>query len=197
MDVRIGRRVLLGALVGAVFGTFLTFDVLETEGFKVFFASLLLAVALSLLVDWRRGAQIEKDDDARLTPRRLAAASVATAASGFVSGSAGIGGGVLNVPILTIILCRKSRMAIGTSSLIIVPTALFGFAVYATRLSLAQGLPSEFAIIPVLFPLALVGAFLGSRWGLRALKARSVALLFIGLVFLADALMVLELLHVL
>jgi len=56
------------------------------------------------------------------------------------------------------------------------------------------GLRPEFGIIPILFPLALGGAYVGSRWGLEALRARSVALLFIGVVFLADALVVLEVL---
>ena len=46
-------------------------------------------------------------------------------------------------------------------------------------------------MIPILAPLTLVGGYIGSRWGLEALRARSAALLFIGLVFLADALVVL------
>lgn len=197
VDLKIGKHVLAGALVGALLGTVFTLDVLDTTGFKWFFAGLLFLLALSLVYEWAKGTRLEADDPARMTPRRMWAAAGATAASGFVSGSAGVGGGVLNVPVLTFILGRKTRTAIGTSSLIIVPTALFGAAVFAAQLTLRQGMPSEFWVVPLLFPLALVGAFVGSRWGLNALRTRSVALLFIGLVFLADALVVLDVLGVL
>ena len=193
VDLRIGRTVVLGALGGAVLGTTFTLDVLTKATFKVFFAGLLLAIALTMLWDWSRRRTQDADDPAKMTPRRLAASTVATAASGFISGSAGVGGGVFNVPILTYGLGRRTRTAVGTSSLLIIPTAVFGFLIFVAR----EGVPAEFALIPILFPLALVGAYLGSRWGLRALRSRSVAILFIGVVFLADALVVLDVLGVL
>lgn len=194
VDFRVGKALIAGALAGAVLGTIFTLDVLDTAGFKVFFAILLFLIALSLLYDWARGSRLVEDDETRMTPQRVAQASVATAASGFVSGSAGVGGGVLNVPILTFILGRKTRTAIGTSSLIIVPTTMLGASIFVVRLTLMQGLPGEFVAIPLLFPLALLGAYVGSRWGLAALRAKSVAVLFIGLVFFADALVVLDVL---
>ncbi len=193
VDRRIGRSLIAGALVGAVLGSSLTIDVLTAGGFKVFFAALLFALACLLLYDWFRGRKVDADDDAKMTPRRLAIASALTTASGFISGSAGVGGGVFNVPIITYGLGRKTRTAIGTSSLLIIPTAIFGALLFVVR----RGVPPEFVAIPALFPLALVGAYVGSRWGLEALRARSVALLFIGVVFLADALVVLEVLRVL
>ena len=193
VDMRIGKHLLAGALLGAVLGTTFTLDVLTRFTFKVFFATLLFALACALLYEWFRGRQVDADDDSRISSRRLAAASIATAASGFVSGSTGVGGGVLNVPIITYGLGRRTRSAVGTSSLLIIPTALFGFALFVVR----KGLPSEFVAIPILFPLALVGAYVGSRWGLQALRTKSVALLFIGVVFLADALVVLDVVGVL
>jgi len=194
VDFRIGRYLVLGALAGVILGTVITLDVfLDVRDFKVFFAVLLLVLAVTMLYDWYRRRAADADDPARMTRKRLAASSVATAVSGFISGSAGVGGGVFNVPILTYGLGRKTRTAVGTSSLIIVPTALFGFLIFAAR----QGVPAELSIIPLLFPLTLLGGYLGSRWGLEALRTRSVALLFIGLVFLADALVVLDLLQVL
>ncbi|MBI4415669.1 MAG: sulfite exporter TauE/SafE family protein [Euryarchaeota archaeon] len=193
VDLRIGKHLLAGALFGAVLGTTFTLDILDIAGFKVFFAALLFLLALSLLYDWSRGRQVDEDDPSKMSRNRLLGSSVATAASGFVSGSAGVGGGVLNVPIITYGLGRKTRTAIGTSSLLIVPTALFGFFVFGVR----QGFPGSLWVIPVLSPLALVGAFVGSRWGLQALRTKSVALLFIGVVFLADALVVLDVLGIL
>lgn len=194
VDVRIGRYLVAGALVGAVLGTTFTIDFLKTSlDFKKFFAALLFFLACALLYDWSRGPKVDADDPSKDTPRHLAGASVATAASGFISGSAGVGGGVFNVPIITYILGRRTRTAIGTSSLLIIPTAIFGVLIFVAR----RGVPSELSIIPILAPLALVGAYVGSRWGLEALRARSVALLFIGVVFLADALVVLDVLGVL
>jgi len=193
VDVRIGGRLVVGALVGAVLGTVFTLDVLlSVQDFKVFFAALLFALAVLLLNDWRSGRPVEVDAPGMATRGRVAAATVATTASGFLSGSAGVGGGVFNVPILTYILGKRTRTAVGTSSLIIVPTAVFGFLVFAAR----TGLPSEFVAVPLLFPLALVGGYVGSRWGLEALRTQTVALLFILLVFLADALVVLDVLRV-
>ena len=193
VDVKIGRNLVAGALVGAVLGTTFTIDLLVAASFKVFFATVLFLLACVLVYDWARGRKVDEDDAAELTTGRLAVSSAATVASGFLSGSAGVGGGVFNVPIITYGLGRNTRTAIGTSSLIIIPTAIFGFMIFVAR----QGVPSEFSILPVLFPLALVGGYVGSRWGLQALRTKSVALLFIGLVFLADALVVLDVLGVL
>jgi uncharacterized membrane protein YfcA len=193
VDLRIGKRLVPGALVGAILGTAFTIDVLlSVRDFKIFFAGLLFVLAVLLLNDWRRGHGDESDDAAKLTPGRMTVASAATAGSGFISGSAGVGGGVFNVPIITYVLGRRTRTAIGTSSLLIIPTAIFGFLIFVVR----EGMPPEFVVIPLLFPLALAGAYVGSRWGLEALRARSVALLFIGVVFLADALVVLDVLGI-
>jgi hypothetical protein len=194
VDLKIGKNLVLGALLGAVVGTTFTLDVLVAATFKVFFASLLFVLACLLMYDWYVGRKVDQDDDSKMTPRRMSLSSIATAASGFVSGSAGVGGGIFNVPIMTYGLGRNTRTATGTSSLIIIPTAIFGFLIFVLR---HGGVPAEFSIIPILFPLALVGAFVGSRWGLQALRARSVALLFIGVVFFADALVILEVLGVL
>ena len=193
VDVKIGRSLVAGALVGAVLGTTFTIDLLVAASFKVFFATVLFLLACVLVYDWARGRKVDEDDAAELTTGRLAMSSAATVASGFVSGSAGVGGGVFNVPIITYGLGRNTRTAIGTSSLIIIPTATFGFVIFVAR----QGLPAELSILSLLFPLALVGGYVGSRWGLQALRTKSVALLFIGLVFLADALVVLDILGVL
>lgn len=194
VDLRIGKYLVAGALVGAVLGTTFTIDFLKTSlDFKKFFAGLLFFLACALLYDWARGRREDADDPAKETRRHLAGASVATAASGFISGSAGVGGGVFNVPIISYVLGRRTRTAIGTSSLLIVPTAIFGVLIFVAR----RGVPPELWIIAVLAPLALVGAYVGSRWGLEALRTRSVAVLFIGVVFLADALVVLDVLGVL
>src|SRR6266571_1648145 len=54
--------------------------------------------------------------------------------------------------------------------------------------------PADFVLIPLFFPVVFVGAYIGSRWGLRALRTRPVALIFILVLFLAAGKLLLDLL---
>lgn len=197
VDFRLANLLIPGALVGALIGTFFTLNVLNEETFKAFFAATLLAFAAYMVRDWTRNARsVDEDDDARLTRPHLAATAAATAGSGFLSGSMGIGGGLLNVPLLVYVLGRKTRKAIGTSSLMIIPTAAVGFLAYVVDLALGpSGLawPDAYVLIPILMPVVFVGAYLGSRWGLAKLKTRSVALIFIIVLFVAAAKLLVDL----
>src|SRR5881397_1732458 len=147
VDFRLGRVLLTGALIGAVVGTVFTLKVLNQETFEAFFAAVLIVFGLYMVRDWVKNARsVDEDDDTALTPPRVGGTAAATAGSGFLSGSMGIGGGLLNVP------------------------------------------------IPILMPVVFVGAYLGSRWGLEKLRTRSVALLFIIVLFIAAAKLVFDLL---
>ncbi len=199
VDFRLGRSLVAGALVGAVIGTLFTIYVLVDERtFKAFFTAVLIVFGAYMVLDWVRNARdVDRDDDTKLTPSRLAAVNAATLGSGFLSGSMGIGGGILNVPLLVYGLGRKTRKAIGTSSLLIIPTATMGFAAYLVSHALQSGgfpLPSELVLIPILFPVVFAGAYLGSRWGLQALRTRPVALIFVLVLFIAAAKLVYDLL---
>src|SRR5881296_1531561 len=198
VDFRLGRVLLAGALIGAVVGTVFTLKVLNQETFEAFFAAVLIVFGLYMVRDWVKNARsVDEDDDTALTPPRVGGTAAATAGSGFLSGSMGIGGGLLNVPLLVYVLGRKTRKAIGTSSLLIIPTAAVGFAAYVVDLALRPGgfaWPAEFVLIPILMPVVFVGAYLGSRWGLEKLRTRSVALLFIIVLFIAAAKLVFDLL---
>ncbi len=197
VDFRLGRYLVAGALLGAVVGTFFTLVVLDEKTFKAFFAGVLLLFGAYMVVDWVRNRRsIDEDNDALLTPSRLTLTAGATAGSGFLSGSMGIGGGLLNVPLLVYVLGRKTRKAIGTSSLLIIPTAAVGFLAYLGGLALRPTgfvVPDAYVLIPVLMPVVFVGAYVGSRWGLAKLKTRSVALIFIIVLFIAAAKLVIDL----
>jgi uncharacterized membrane protein YfcA len=54
--------------------------------------------------------------------------------------------------------------------------------------------PDAYVLIPVLMPIVFVGAYLGSRWGLAKLKTRSVALIFIIVLFIAALKLLIDLL---
>ncbi len=170
-----------GALVGAVVGALFTLAS-SREVFLAFFSVVLIAVGFKMLHDWaRRVETIEEDDDTKMTRPRLAVASSTNLSSGFLAGSLGIGGGVANVPIMVYLLGRRTRLAIGTSTVMIIPISMMGIASY-----FIFGGPSlDYAVLAILWPFVLLGSFLGSYWGLQKLKARSVALVFILVLFVA------------
>ncbi len=197
VDFRLGGTLVAGALVGAIIGTLFTLIFLvDKVTFEAFFTAILLIFGAYMVRDWVRDARsVDDDDDSKMTPPRKASVTVATAGSGFLSGSMGIGGGLLNVPLLVYGLGRKTRKAIGTSSLLIIPTGAVGFAAYVVNLAfLPRGFawPPEFVLIPILFPVVFVGAFIGSRWGLQKLRTRPVALIFILVLFIAAAKLILD-----
>jgi uncharacterized protein len=198
VDFRLGEVLVGGALLGAVIGTFFTLVVLNERAFRAFFAAVLFLFGSYMIRDWVRSARsVDEDRDALLTRPRVASTAVATVGSGFLSGSMGIGGGLLNVPLLVYILGRKTRKAIGTSSLLIIPTAAVGFVAYAVDLAIRPSgftIPEAYFLIPVLMPVVFIGSYLGSRWGLEKLKTRSVALIFIIVLFVAAGKLVYDLL---
>ncbi|HLE54197.1 MAG TPA: sulfite exporter TauE/SafE family protein [Thermoplasmata archaeon] len=199
VDFRLGGTLVAGALVGAVVGTLFTlFFLVDKVSFEVFFTVVLVLFGAYMVRDWVKNARaVDEDDASKMTPPRMTGVTAATVGSGFLSGSMGIGGGLLNVPLLVYGLGRKTRKAIGTSSLLIIPTAAVGFAAYVANLAFQPGglaWPAEFVLIPILFPVVFVGAFVGSRWGLQRLRTRPVALIFILVVFIAAAKLVLDIL---
>lgn len=82
-------------------------------------------------------------------------------AGGLASGLFGVGGGVLFVPLLVLLLGFNIHLAIGTSLVAIIPTALVG----AFRHFAANSLDLKIALVLSLF--AMVGAWLGSGLSLQ------------------------------
>ncbi|MCK4457977.1 MAG: sulfite exporter TauE/SafE family protein [Thermoplasmata archaeon] len=194
VDFNLALMLLTGALIGAVLGVLFNLKVREEVFYSVFIAVILI-MSSKMLWDWIREARDEDaDDDSKLTRPRKIASSTGTLASGFTSGSLGIGGGLINVPLMEYVLGRGARRAIGTSSLMIIFTGAFGFMTY---LFLGTPEPIDFNLIFLLWPLVFVGAFVGSRWGLEKLKSRMVALIFIIVIFLAAAKMSIDLYSIL
>ncbi|UCD91582.1 MAG: sulfite exporter TauE/SafE family protein, partial [Methanobacteriota archaeon] len=190
VDARLAGILITGALIGAVIGAFFNLST-SKKVFLAFFVTVIVLVGIKMLYDWRKNQMHEDDDDdTKMTGGRKAASATGTLASGFTSGSLGIGGGLVNVPLMVYVLGRKTRKAIGTSSAMIVVTSIFGFLSY-----LYFGTPQEidFGLIAILWPIVFIGAFVGSRWGLKKLKSRTVALIFISVLFIAAAKMTFDL----
>ncbi len=197
VDWRLGAQLLAGAAVGAVVGSAFTLTQARSA-FDILFIAITLVFGIQMLRDWRRNRRNpDTEVEGKDTPPRRATASVATLGSGFVSGSVGIGGGLVNVPLLVYLLGRRTREAIGTSNLLIMPTALVGFLSYflspVSPPEVQRGILENTYLILLLWPVVFVGAYLGSRWGLARLKTRSVALIFIVFLFVAAARLALDL----
>jgi uncharacterized membrane protein YfcA len=201
VDFHLARTLVVGTLLGAVIGTYFHIGFVGKTTFEVIFVLILIGFGALMVRDWVRNARpVDENDDSKLTRRRIGETTTAMVGSGFLSGLAGVGGGLLNVPLILFLLGRKTRVAIGTSSLLIIPTAALGFFLYVLGRYLALPTftwPEEFILIPILMPFVFVGAFLGSRFGLAKLKTRSVALIFIIVVFVAAAQILLTLFHIL
>ena len=80
---------------------------------------------------------------------------------GWVSGLFGVGGGVIFVPLLVLFLGVNLHVAIGTSLVTIIPTALVG----AYRHFLGGGADLKLALLLAVF--AVVGAWLGAGLSLK------------------------------
>jgi len=201
VDFRIGRTLVIGTLFGAVLGTYAHIGFVGKDAFKIIFIIILVTFGTLMVRDWVRDARpVDENDDSKMTPKRVGETTATMVGSGFLSGLAGVGGGLLNVPLIIFLLGRKTRVAIGTSSFLIVPTAALGFSLYVLGRYLDSSAftwPEEFILIPILMPSVFVGALLGSRLGLAKLKTRSVSLIFILVIFVAAVQILLDIAGVL
>src|SRR5437879_9809599 len=102
VDFRLGRTLVAGALVGAVLATLFTLRLLvDDRAVKAFFTTVLLIFGVYMLWDWLNNARVvDEDDDSKMTPPRKTSVTAAPRGPGFLSGSMGIGGGLLNVRLL-------------------------------------------------------------------------------------------------
>jgi uncharacterized membrane protein YfcA len=77
--------------------------------------------------------------------------------SGMTSGLFGVGGGIVMVPAMMILMNLDIKLAIGTSLVVIIPTALSG-VVQHQRLG-----HIDWRSAAAIIPLAIVGGYLGAR----------------------------------
>ena len=112
--------------------------------------------------------------------------------AGFLSGAFGIGGGAIMVPTLIYLLCRRVKLAVGTSAATIVPTTAVGIIMYFA--GGAGNLDSNiWQYIAVLAPVAFVGAYIGTRYGIAKLTGKQIKVAFLALTILVAIVMVAEL----
>ena len=103
--------------------------------------------------------------------------------SGIVSGLFGVGGGIVMVPAMIFLLSPPSRdikQAVGTSLLVIIPTALMGSYKHFTQGNI------EWRTALSLAPLAIAGSYLGA-WLTTQISAGNLKRAFGGFLILVGA----------
>jgi uncharacterized protein len=195
INLRLGMLLEMASAAGGV-AAGMTFQYLSDHTLYLGFAIItaLIAVLMLTRLDKRNlldsatepgilGGQFFDEETKRTAVyrvKRLPVALVASVVAGIVSGSLGIGGGILKVPILNAWCGVPMRIAAATSALMIGVTA-----VASVPIQYAHGY-----IHPPLAAAAVLGVLIGSRGGLwlggRA-KARWLKLLMAGVLAMVSA----------
>jgi hypothetical protein len=116
------------------------------------------------------------------TPGRLAAGSTI---AGVIAGMLGLGGGVIQVPLLQLMCKVPLRQAIATSSVVMVVTALFGAILKLSTLSThSQDWTDALVLAACMAPGAVAGALLGAR-ATHTLPLTAVRIMIVSLMLLA------------
>jgi uncharacterized membrane protein YfcA len=111
----------VGALAGAVLGT-RWLRTVSGPALQLAFAGLMVVTAVRLLA----GGEVDGPGRGDLTPGLVAGLLVLGLAAGVLAGLLGVGGGIVIVPVLTLLFGLPLVLAKGTSLAVIVPTALVG-----------------------------------------------------------------------
>jgi uncharacterized membrane protein YfcA len=175
VDLPVAVELQFFSVAGAVVAG-LTAGLVPTAPLFFLFALLLSAVALQMWPSASRGLMDRWLP--RLGPRQTVARGAAVGA-GLISGLLGVGGGILNTPVLHLLLGKPFPQAVATSSYMIGMTAAAGALVYLARGDVAPGLVTV-AMVGTLagaVPAALAGHRLSAK-GLRIVFA--LLLLFVA-----------------
>lgn len=153
-------------VTGAVTGAYLTIS-LPTRIVRAVLALLLLYVSLSMLSKAFEGKR-SRTTTIRITKFREVTGVFIAFLAGLLSGMLGIGGGVLKLPLLTMVLGLPIKTAIATSSFMVSLTASAGGLVY-----LLKGFvnPSAVAVLALgIIPGAALGAYSLRKFSPRILR---------------------------
>ncbi len=145
----LGIPLAIGGMMGAPVGSWLA-GRFHPRKLRWAFALFLFAVGVRMLIPLEHGVA----GSGALPPHALAVAI--GAGIGVLSGFLGVGGGVLLVPVLTLVLHVDQHAAQGASLAMVIPTALSALPGYLRRHQVRG------SIIPWLAGASVIGAFGGS-----------------------------------
>ncbi|TXT54562.1 MAG: putative membrane transporter protein [Candidatus Thorarchaeota archaeon] len=167
-----GLFVAITTIPGSLTGVFLRTLITDQMLLRYIFAILLFPIALKMLFAKKKGpvdrtAQLEAINFGQIGSRKLMFALFGGFCGGIVAGLLGLGGGVIVVPVLSLIMGLPMHAAVATSMFTMIFTASAG-----TAMNYAQGFIDPF------FALALgIGMIIGAQIGPRlACKVNAVQL---------------------
>jgi uncharacterized membrane protein YfcA len=176
VELPVGIELQFFAVLGAVTAG-LGAGLIPATPLYFFFALLLAFTALQM---WpRETASWLERRLSRVAASRTSVARGAAVGAGVVSGMLGVGGGILNTPVLHLVLGLPFQRSVATSAYMIGMTAAAGALVYVARGDVAPDLATA-AMVGTLagaVPAALGGHRIGARW-LRG--AFSLLLIFVA-----------------
>ena len=162
VDLPVAIELQLFSVVGAVVAG-LTAGFIPATPLYFTFGVLLALVAAQM---WPRASAGWLERGLARIPARQVVARTASVGAGLMSGLLGVGGGILNAPVLHLVLGMRFERATATSSYMIGMTAAAGALVYLARGDIRPGLVTA-AMVGTLVgsvPAALAGQRLSARW---------------------------------
>ncbi|MCS7208251.1 MAG: sulfite exporter TauE/SafE family protein [Fimbriimonadales bacterium] len=175
VDWRLGVRLLIPTLLGAVAGGLLVGFIPEAA-VRWLFIMLIVYVLGQMVWAMRRPAtpqEARPECQTQWNPRQRGIALSLSALAGVISALLGVGGGLIQVPLMHTILNTPLRCAIGTSTFLIGATASASALLY-----LVQGRLQPDIVVP-----ATLGVLVGARGGVAI--AQRVPTLALRLIFIA------------
>jgi uncharacterized membrane protein YfcA len=188
LGLLVGAATIPGIVIGVLLGVRTT-DVLA----YCLFSILMFVTGTKMVYDIYKKKFDSERPDQEYSMNRLSAVLLISVGTGLVAAFFGVGGGIIAVPVLIYILGLYPRRAMGTSALMIVVTSSVAFLCYNLlslgNLDLAgftfQKVPAiNFDLALILGGVVFVGAYLGSSWGLKSLKTKSIQIIFVIIIFI-------------
>jgi len=190
VKVKLGLLLAAATIPGVIIGALLGIQTKDVLAYCLF-SLLMFFTGFKMLYDVYNKKFDNIMDDRKYSKQRLVAVFLISIGTGVVAAFFGVGGGIITVPVLIYILGLYPRRAIGTSAFMIVFTSIIGFICYWV-LSLnccsvlggnLRSVPTiDFTMTIVLGIVVLIGAYIGSGWGLKSLKTKNVQIIFIAIV---------------
>lgn len=155
VDYRAGLLLSTTAVVSAYFGALLT-EYLDVDVLRVMFGAMLLLVAIRTAMTREKKRGDQTNDRVRWSRRAYMTLFGGGVLAGLASGLLGVGGGVVNVPLLTY-LGAVMQVAVATSSMAITLTSVTSALTHHNLGNV------DMVLLALLAPALVVGAQIGAR----------------------------------
>lgn len=179
-DVRIGLFLEMTTIIGAIAGGLIAI-IINAQIISIAFAVVLLYTSLSMLTRLNdREKPVALNDNHEISSGMKFSALGLSSIAGMVSALLGVGGGVVQVPILHLVLRYPIKAAVATSTFMIGMTAASGTLVYfiAQLKGAVEYLLIDYRAIAPLIIGTLIGSNLGALTAGK-LKAKIIKIIFI------------------